>query len=573
MKKTLRIVIPVVLAVAIVLCSAWYLLVYDREFTRDMLLTCARFSENQGSHNVATWFYKIAYAQAGNSDEVAIELANQYKSAGNYTKAEFTLSNAIADGGDSSVYIALCQLYIEQDKLLDAVNMLNNITNADIKAKLDSMRPDAPTVSPEPGLYNMYISATLQSKDGTIYYNPKGEYPSTDCVYTEPITLGDGETSIYAVAIGENGLVSPLSIFHYTIGGVIEKVEFSDTAIEKEIRRLLDVSDSKELFTNDLWKITSFTVPSEAKNYADIKHMLFLESLTIENGVSDQLQYLSALTSLEQLTIRKTAVSQDTLKTIAALPSLKDLTLTDASLSGVAPLKDATSITKLDLSSNTIRTIDAIGSIKGLQTLVLHGNAITDISGLSTNTVLISLDISTNNITSLAPISTLTSLTSLNASTNAISELGDIGKLTALTTLRLESNKLASVGSLSGCTNLEDLNLSSNTLTDITSLSTLTKLETFDFSYNQVTALPEFPDDSALVTITGSHNNVSTLKPLGGLKHLNTVNMDYNTEISSVSVLSNCPVLTRVNVYATKVTEVRVLTDQSIEVNYNPVQS
>ena len=29
----------------------------------------------------------------------AIELAEQYKSSGNFTKAEFTLSNAIADGG------------------------------------------------------------------------------------------------------------------------------------------------------------------------------------------------------------------------------------------------------------------------------------------------------------------------------------------------------------------------------------------------------------------------------------------------------------------------------------------
>lgn len=573
MKKTLRIVIPVVLAVAIVFCSVWYLFVYDREFTRDMLLSCARFSENQGNHGVAAWFYNFAYAQSGNNDDVAIELANQYKSSGNYTKAEYTLSNAIADGGDIDLYIALCQVYVEQDKLLDAVNMLNSVTNPDIKSKLDSMRPAAPQASPEPGLYNMYISVTLQETEGTTYINASGEYPSTDSVYADPIPLGDGESSIYAVTIGQNGLVSPLSIFHYTIGGVIQKMEFSDSAIETEVRKLLDVSADKELFTNDLWKITSFTVPADAKNYADLKHMLFLENLSIESGVSDQLQYISSLSNLRQLSITKTDVSQDILKVIAGLPSLKELTVSNANLSGVAPLNSATGITKLDLSGNTIRTIDAISSMTGLQTLNLRSNAITDISALAANTALVSLDISSNNITSLAPLSGLSSLTHLDASTNTVSDLGDIGKLTALTNLSLAKNKLTTVGTLSGCTSLVELNLSSNELTDISTLSALVNLANFDFSYNQITSLPAFPVNSALVTITGSNNNLSSLEPLSGLQSLNTVNMDYNTEISSVSALANCPVLTRVNVYATKVTEVRVLTDQSIEVNYNPVQS
>ena len=42
MKKIVRILIPVVLVLAIVLCLAWYLFIYDREFTRDILLQQAR---------------------------------------------------------------------------------------------------------------------------------------------------------------------------------------------------------------------------------------------------------------------------------------------------------------------------------------------------------------------------------------------------------------------------------------------------------------------------------------------------------------------------------------------------
>jgi len=118
MKKFLKILLPIGLAVLVIASLIWYLFVYDRDFTRDTLLTIARYSESQGDHATATWFYNIAYAQSGNDDSVAIELAQQYKNSGNYTKAEYTLANAIKDGGGIELYIALCKTYVEQDNFL-----------------------------------------------------------------------------------------------------------------------------------------------------------------------------------------------------------------------------------------------------------------------------------------------------------------------------------------------------------------------------------------------------------------------------------------------------------------------
>lgn len=573
MKKTIRILIPIVLALAIIFCMAWYLFVYDRAFTRDMLLTCARFNENHGNHSLATWFYNRAYSQAGDNDAVAIELAQQYKASGNYTKAEFTLSNAIADGGGIDLYIALCKTYVEQDKLLDAVNMLNNVTSAEIKAELDAMRPTAPTAMPAPGFYSQYISVTLQAENDTIYATNNGEYPSIQAEpYGEAIPLADGENTIYAIAVDENGLVSPVSIFGYTIGGVIEKMEFADTAVEKEIRTLLNVGEETELYTNDLWKITSFTMPAGAKSYADLKHLPFLESLTIESGVSEELHYISSLVNLTHLTISKTAVSQEVLASIAALSHMSELTLQSCSLSGIAPLKNATGLVKLDLNNNTISNIDALSSMSQLQELNLQHNAVKNLSALSGNTSLAKLDISSNAITSLMPLSALTRLTWLDAGTNSITDLGELGKLTSLTYLSLANNKLTGVSSISSCSSLTELNISANALTDISSLSALKNLTNLNFSYNQVTTLPTFAKDCALVTIDGSNNKLSSLNPLSGLEHLNNVNMDYNAQISSVDALAKCPVLIKVSVYATKVTNVTALTNQSIKVNYNPVQ-
>lgn len=573
MKKAIRIIIPIILAVAIVLCTAWYLFVYDQPFTRDVLLSFARYNEKQGNHSTATWFYDLAYFQSGDNDAVAIELAEQYKASGNFTKAEFTLYNAIADGGSIDLYIALCNTYVEQDKLLDAVTMLDNITNSEIKEQLDAMRPKAPASTPDPGFYNQYISVTLNGEDGTIYASTDGQYPSTaDAPYTQPIALVDGENTIYALTVAQNGLVSPLSIYGYTVGGVVELMDFSDTAVEGEVRKLLNVSDSTPLYTNDLWTIKSFTVPADAANYSDLRHMAFLESLTIENGVSDELHNVSGLANLTELKISGTAVSQDHLKSIAALPLLKNLTLQNCSLASLSGLENAKELVSLDLNNNTIRSIQAISGMQKLQELNLQHNALTDLAALSGCSSLTKLDVSYNALSSIAPIVSLSGLTWLDAGTNSITELGEIGKLTALSTLSLKSNKLSNVSALAGCTTLTDLNIASNEVTDIASLSALTNMLYFDFSYNKVSKLPEFPKSCALVTINGSNNSLSSLDSLGGLKNLNNVHMDYNTEISSVKALAKCPTLIEVNVYATKVKDVTALTDQSIIVNYNPVQ-
>ena len=573
MKKAIRILTPIFLAVAIVLCSCWYLFVYDREFARDVLLSSARYCESKNNHTLSTWFYNLAYSHSGNSDSVAIELAEQYKSSGNYTKAEFTLSNAIADGGGIDLYIALSKTYLEQDKLLDAVNMLNAVANSDIKSQLDALRPAAPTTEQTPGFYNQYITVSLEGTDAEIYASKNGQYPSLHSdLYSAPIPLEDGENTIYAVSVSENGLVSQLSVYGYTVGGVVRPMEFNDDALEAAIRSKLAVSSGKQLMTNDLWEIKEFTVPSEANDYSALQHMAFLESLTIESGTSGQLGFISSLTNLSVLKISRVSVSQEELTLIAALPSLKCLTLEHCSLSGINPLATATQLVSLDLNNNTVRNLDALTGMANLKSLNLQHNAVTSLAAISKLTALTDLDVAYNSISSLSHVSGLTALQSLNASYNSIEDLGDLSALKSLLTINLSSNKLTSVDTLASCPALTDVNVSTNLLTDITSMAALTKMLYFDFSYNEITELPAFAKDCALVRITGSNNKLASLERLSGLENLNEVNMDYNSEISSVSVLADCPVLIEVNVYATKVKEVTSLTDQSIIVNFNPVQ-
>ena len=571
MKKALRIILPVILAIAILVCTAWYLFIYDRAFTRDMILGVARSCETQGNHNLAAWFYNVAYAQSGNSDEIAIELAEQYKSVGNFTKAEYTLTNAIKDGGGAELYVALCRTYVEQDKLLDAVTMLDNISNPDIKNQLEAMRPAAPATSPEPGFYSQYISATLSCDNGTTYITTNNQYPSIKSdPYSEPIALSDGENTLYALTVSEQGLVSPLSIFGYTVGGVVQQVEFADSAVETSIRTLLDVDDNTQLSTSDLWKIKNYEIPKGAKDCSDLKHLVFLEQLTADSIKVSDLSFISSLVNLKELTIQNTAISADTLSAISGLPVLTKLTLSNCSLSDISALSKLTSLTYLNLSGNSIRNIQALSGMQSLQELNLQHNALTAIADLSGLSNVAKLDVSYNSIKTLEPACKITSLTWLDASVNKINTLGQFSNLTNLTYLNLGSNQLSNVSALASCAALVELNISTNSLTDISKLSALTNMTHFDFSYNNVKDLPAFAKSCQLVSINGSHNQISSLEKLRGLSHLNMVHMDYNSNISSVKPLADCPLIIEVNVYATKVKDVKSLTDNGIIVNYKP---
>jgi len=573
MKNFFKVFIPILLALAIILCVAWYLFEYDREFTRDMLLKGARYFDSTGNTAIAGWFYDRAYEQAKDNDAVAIELAHQHKADGNYTQAELTLTKAIEDGGGIELYTALCKTYIEQDKILDAVKLLNGITNPETKAMLDEARPAAPTCSPEPGFYNQYISVTVSGEGGTLYVNPIPEYPSVnDAPYSEPVVLGDGENTLYAVVVAENGLVSPLSIFGYTVGGIIEEVSFSDPSVEMLVRQTLGVSEEKVLYSNDLWDITEFVMPAETTSFADLKYMPFLEKLTITGGPSGQLNILSSLTTLESLYITGLSISTEELEIIGTLTKLENLTLNGCGLTTISALDGLTAIRTLDLGNNTLRNIDPLSVMNNLTEVNLQHNALTDLSSLSALISINKLDVSFNNLTALDPIYGITNLMWLDASNNNLTDITNIAILTSLEHLSLAYNTIADVSTLSECKALKELNISNNVITDISQLSVLTALTYFNFASNQVTALPEFAKDCALITIDGSHNLLAKLDPLSGLEHLNNVYMDYNEEIESVECLADCHLLIIVNVYGTKVTEVEMLTDQSIIVNFNPVQ-
>ncbi len=570
MKSTWKRILPILLLI-VTLCSiVWYLFVYDRTFTKDMLIRQARYFEQEGSHQIAAWLYDAAYLQSGSSEDVAIELSDLFKAHDNYSKAEHTLSKAISDHPTVNLYIALCNIYLEQNKLLDAVTMLDSISDPEIKMQLDQLRPAAPTPSVPPGYYAQYLTVQVQSTEGALYVSGDGEYPSTkDDAYTGGVTLVGGENKIYALSVGENGLVSPLSIFTYTVGGVIEEVTLSESALDRLVRDTLGFSDDYRLMTSDLWKITSLVFPKDAGSISDLQYFPYLTELTINGGSYESASILSALYNLEKLSVTGVNLSAQDLNNIAQLPNLKELTLTKCGLSSIENLAGAQNLQYLNLSRNTIRDLTALSFMSDLHTLDLSHNAVINLSYLSALTNLKNLNVANNKLASLVPLVGCTALEKLDISYNDIGNLTGIENLKKLKELTASGNNMTDLDILSGCTQLTHLTVSDNSLLNINTVTKLPLLEYLDFSYNEVKKLPQWTKSNNLIHIDGAHNQISSVSNLKNCLKLNIVIMNSN-KISKIDDLVKCPELVRVDVTANPVKNVSKLTAMEIIVIYTP---
>ena len=573
MKKVFRILVPILLALLIVASIGWYLFDYDRDFTRDILLQQARYNDLHGNTRASAWFYNLAYVFSGKDENVAIELANQYKAAGNYTKAEVTISNALRAVPTRELYIALCKTYVEQDKLLDAVSLLANIPDPAIRQELDAMRPSTPMPDHASGFYSQYIHVALSSSYGTLYYTTDGEYPSiADPPYSEPIVLPVGETKIYCISVAENGLVSPVSILGYTVGGVVEPAVFADSAIEAAAREVLGVSADKTIYTSDLWTIQEFTIPQNISTLEDLKMFSYLENLTVTEQNLATLSDFSSLSNLKRLDLSGCRFPADDLSVLADLPELTELVLSDCGISTIAALEGAPKLSVLDLSSNTVRNLEPLSGISTLTELYLQHNALTSLDALAPISGLKRLDVSYNSLTSIRPLISCAALVYLNAANNQLSEAEGVSAMPLLEELYLDYNNLSSVESIGGCTGLTNLSISNNHVEDLSPLSGLTKLTVFDFSYNMASALPDWPAGSAIRILDGSYNQISSIDSLKDMPDICYVYMDYNS-ITNIDALASCFSLVQVNVFGNDIESVSELTAHDIIVNYDPTNS
>ena len=463
----------------------------------------------------------------------------------------------------------LCRVYVEQDKLLDAVAMLDQVVDPAIRSQLDAQRPEAPTADLEPGFYSQYMTVTLSSGPNTMYTSVTREYPSTATPYTAPIELGLGETTISAVAVNELGLVSPLSVFGYTVAGVVEDVVLEDGALDACVREKLSRSPGSVLTTADLWSITELEIPAEVQDLSQLSLFDELTSLTIRDRSTIDLSFLSGLQKLTRLDLSGCAIDAEQLPFIGVLSQLEEVHLSGCGLSTLSGLEGLANAKYLDLSVNSLSDLSPLMGCTRLETLNLQHNAVSSFKVLGHLTELRELNLANNSLADLSPVSSCRKLEQLNVSTNLLTSLSGIGNLTALQTLDASYNDLTDITGIGSCTALTEVNLSNNILESMDEMVSLVNVVNMDVSYNDILSIPDFPDDAKLASFNGCHNFFEDVSGLADLASLNYVYLDYNN-ISDISVLAGCYNLIQVNVFRTNVSDVSALKDMDVIISYNP---
>ncbi len=558
-----------ILILALLGGAAWYFLSYNPALTAGLLADWGGASLEKGNTDWAIQCYRWANELQKEDQEISLTLAGIYKSQGNYTKTEYTLVNAIYNGGDETVYRELCKVFVEQDKLLDAVELLDHIADPVIHDALNAQRPAAPVADAEPGMYNQYISVGLDGQGATVYTALGENYPTTDSPYDKPITLVLGENIISALSVGENGLVSPLAVFGYTVGGVVETVELTDPALEGYVRELLGRSDSYDLTTADLWSIEEMTIPAEVTDFSQMGYFSGLLRLTIKEQKALDISFLSQMSKLVSLDLSGCALDSQQLSVIAGLPYLQELNISGCGLSTIAGLSGMTGLVTLDASVNSISDLSPLMGNAGLTTVNLQHNAISNFGALANQESLLRLDLSHNSLGDLSAVATCKNLSYLNVSNNVLTALPGISALTKLSELDASYNDLADIAGIGSCAALEKVNLSNNALTLMDELVGLPELTDLDVSYNDIVIIPDFPDNAKIASFNGCHNFFEDVSGLADLLSLNYVYLDYNN-ITDINVLAGCINLIQVNVFKTNVEDVSALLDMDVIISYNP---
>lgn len=570
MNKVLRTILILVLVLALLGTGFWYFFIYHSGLPASMYASYAEMLERGGRYDRAARFYAKALDLEPENTDLALKAAGAYSAAGNETKAEYTLVRAISVNPDAlELYCKLSAVYVEQDKLLDAERLISACASESVKAQLMALRPAAPVIQPDGGYSLEPTAFSLAYGGGTACYSLSEEYPSLNSgVYTEPVTLDFGLTTVSAIVVSEDGLVSPLVTADFTVCGEIEEVTFQDEAFDAMIRDLLGVDSHKKIMTTDLWAMTELTVPAEVTNLADLSYFVSLKSLTVQNSAAQDFSALSALQVLDKLDLSGTQLSGDALAAVGALPSLTEVDLSSCGLGDISALSTLKNIRTLDLSDNSLSDISALGGMPELETLDLSGNSVSSLSPLMTASKLAVLDISGNPVSTLGALSANTALTTLTASGCAISDLSPLENKTALETLDLSSNEITDVTPLRGCTALKDLKLVSNQIEDLDPAAALTGLENLDASSNRLARSPQFPDGSSLLTLNLSFNELTELDGLTKLHKLNYICLNDN-RLTDLSAIADLASLVQVDAYRNPLESVECLTARSILVSYD----
>ncbi len=571
MKRALKIIIPLILVILLLAGSVWFFFVYRKDDTTAFFLNQAKRCVRNGNYSRAIQYYSQVDRLSPQNPEIPVAISDCYIAMGNFTRAEYTLVSAISENpADSELYATLSRVYVQQSKFMDAEQMLSRITNPEVAAEMEKRRPAPPAFSDPSGIYNSNLELGLIFDENVAaFWRRDGSYPCEGDRYRGPVALDAGDTSVIALTISPDGLVSHAVSASYTVGRIIAEAEFTDPVMESWARYILELDDSEPIMTDALWTIQALYLPEGIQSFEDLKYYEDLAILSVQNLSGVDFSPLLYLKNLKYLNLDGCSLQSSDLQTIGTLTSLTELHLSNCSISNIAALENLVNLQILDLSGNSIVSIDPVKNMTQMRSLLLSSNAISDISPIDQMEDLEVLDLNYNSFANGNVLARKRNLTELYLAGCSVENLNFLRYLHSLQKLNLSDNGLRDIEMISGCTQLSWLDIANNEITDLTPAASLTQLTELYADHNQLETLPLFDENGQLHRLTASYNMLEDIAGVCVLPQLNYLNVDYNN-LRNIDDLALCVNLIEVHAFGNPIRDVQALLDCSILVHYDP---
>ena len=507
--------------------AGYFSIKYSDRIISSYYLGKAGAAHEQNREARAAYFYEEALRHNPQNSAARIACASLMFEMGNDSQAEKELLNCIKLSPDNPEgYLKLCAVYVSQNRIYEAAELLNNIDSEYAKTKIGAVRPDAPVLSPAPGRYTSCIKLSAAVPENTeCYYSMDSEPPSLDISWNDGPDIKTGASTVYAVCVSQDGVVSDICRAGYKIDDYTVRVEFKDRTIEQMTRAALGrytghitVGDIKQIKSLSNRTVDGQKIGAEINSFSDFQNFKELTELCLYDlGELPELNGLSVLPALNSLSLVNCGITSDKAMDLKSIKNIEVLNLCDNKLSdmsfisGISKLRclsvknnfigDLTplllfsdKLTYLDLSGNKPGSTDSLSSMTAVEQLNLSNCGLYDIECVKNLKNLTYLDVSKNKIKSLEPIAGCKKLKTLLAGDNLISSLTPLSELSSIAVIDIKNNSVLTLRPLFSITSLQTVNIENNRISDLSPLQNCKKLKNVAAAGNPI-------DDAALDTL------------------------------------------------------------------------
>ena len=321
-------------------------------------------------------------------------------------------------------------------------------------------------------------------------------------------------------------------------------------------------------YSTDLMQLELMGLGLTDEDILDLKYMINLRYLNLDNNDLTDLSPVSGLTDLEQINVNNNPDLTD-LSPLAGLTELRNVNFNGSPVADYSFMAGMTKLEYVQLD-NVQEDMDLsfLSGLTNVKSIFINGN-ISDLSFLSGMTGLQSLNLNVSpsleelDLSFAANMTELTQLQIYNyrQDTVSVTDLTPLAGLTKLQMLDIPA-EVKSLAPLAGLTELQSLNLQTRNrngsyypLTDISALSGMTKLTTLSLALGDVKDLSPVSGLTSLTDLNLYGNfDCPDLQFLSGLTKLRTLQITpYNGEgaatLSSLKGLENLTELRELYVY------------------------